>query len=140
MTAFTLLAGHPGTPNIRANMLRWLRDSLPAEKSWRISVAPFANTRTNLQNRYLWAANKAIGDAIGFGADDVHVYLLGSKYGWRERELPGGRFEQIPVRTTTTDENGKRAVMSRAVFADYADYVLRYAANLGVFVDAWVEL
>ena len=140
MTAFTLLAGHPNTPSIRANMLRWLTDSLPADKSWRVSIDPFSNTRTNRQNRYLWAANKSIGDSIGFGADDVHTYLLGSKYGWRERELPGGRYEQIPVRTTTTDESSKRAVMSRGEFAAYADYVLQYAANLGVFVDKWEDL
>ena len=119
---------------ILANAHRFL-DSLPASKSWRIEVAQHTKSRTPPQCRYLnGVAYKLIGDALGFERDDISEYLCGEFFGWREKALPGGRSEQVPIRTTTTDEDGKRAVLSVKQFAEYVEFCQRYAAEHGVFV------
>lgn len=134
MNTFILHANHPGRANVLANLIAFL-GKLPIAKSWQIEVKAYSKSRSNQQNRYLnGCAYAVIGEALGYDRDDISEYLCGVYFGWRRRDLPGGRHEQVPIRTTTTDEAGKRAVLSTKDFADYVEFVQRFAAEHGIYV------
>ena len=131
---FVLRANDTVRVNVLANCKRFL-DLLPADKSWRVEISPFAKSRSNDQCRYLNGVVYAtIGDALGFDRDDVSEYLCGAYFGWREKSLPGNRSVSVPIRTTTTDADGKRAVLSTKEFADYVEFCQRFAAEHGIYV------
>lgn len=133
-TRFVLRADDTVRVNVLANCKRFL-DLLPTDKSWQVDIKPFAKSRSNDQCRYLNGVVYAtIGDALGFDRDDISEYLCGSYFGWHDKPLPGGRSVQVPNRTTTTDENGKRAVLSVKEFADYVEFCQRFAAEHGIYV------
>jgi hypothetical protein len=132
--AFTLHALDTNRVPILANCIAFLH-RLPDTKSWRIEIAQYVKSRSSAQCRYLnGVAYKLIGDALGFERDDVSEYLCGEYFGWREKPLPGNRSEQVPIRTTTTDADGKRAVLSVKEFADYVEFCQRFAAEHGIYV------
>lgn len=120
--------------DVEANCVRFLR-MLPTNKAWRIEVSPHSRSRSSDQCRYLNGVVYAvIGDALGFERDDISEYLCGTYFGWREKPLPGNRTASVPIRTTTTDADGKRSVLSVKEFADYVDFCQRFAAEHGIFV------
>ena len=91
--------------------------------------------RSDLQNKYLWGvANKILSEHMGFSAAEVHEWLCGEYFGWVDHRLPGGRVEQRPFRTTTTDENGAADKLSDRDFWDYVEFIQRKAAEAGVFI------
>lgn len=117
-----------------ANVSRFLA-SLAGDKSWEVKVSLRTKTRTPRQLRYLnGVVYKTIGDAIGYDRDDVSEFLCGSYFGWRTKVLLGGRKLEVPVRTTTTDENGERAVLNRREFGDFVDFCQRFAADHCIYV------
>ena len=62
--------------------------------------------------------------------DDLHEFMLGEYFGWRER--PGlGPPRKFPIRTTTTDENGKRDVISVRQQMDFYAFIQQRAAEGG---------
>lgn len=131
---FVLHANDSVRVNVLANCKRFL-DLLPASKSWRVEISQWSKSRSSAQCRYLnGVAYKLIGDALGFERDDISEYLCGQWFGWRTKALPGGRSEQVPVRTTTTDQDGKRAVLSVKEFAEYVEFCQRFAAEHGIHV------
>lgn len=132
--AFTIHALDTTRVNVLANCKRFL-DLLPASKSWRVEISQWSKSRSSAQCRFLnGVAYKLIGDALGFERDDISAYLCGSYFGWRMKALPGNRTEQVPIRTTTTDTDGKRSVLSVKEFADYVEYCQRFAAEHGIHV------
>ncbi len=134
MTRFTLHANDANRATILANAQRFLA-ALPASKSWRVEVAQYVKSRSSAQCRYLnGVAYKLIGDALGFDRDDISEYLCGQYFGWRTKPLPGGRSEEVPIRTTTTDADGKRSVLSVKEFAEYVEFCQRFGAEHGIFV------
>lgn len=134
MQPFTLHANDTNRVTVLSNLHRFL-DLLPSSKSWRVEIALHTKARSSSQCRYLnGVAYKLIGDALGFERDDVSEYLCGVFFGWRTKPLPGGRSEQVPIRTTTTDADGKRAVLSVKEFAEYVEFCQRFAAEHGIHV------
>lgn len=121
----------------RACVLRNLIDfinRLPANKSWRISVAKYRKTRSTEQNAALWAvAYPALEEATGQPANDWHEYMLGEYFGWVEYSLFGKR-KLRPARTTTTGFNGEESKLSTVEFAEFYDFIQRRAAENGIFV------
>jgi hypothetical protein len=109
--------------------------SLTEDKAWRVTAEPVKNERSDSQNAYLWAVpNKMISEATGYEVEEVHEYLLGRHFGWKDKRVPKTPrnpegLESVPVRTTTRDENGKRSVLSTQQFSDYVDFVQRFAAT-----------
>lgn len=102
--------------------------------------------RSSAQNRYLFGVcYPPIAAAMGYDVDDIHEYCLGRKFGWVDKKVPKtprnpDGFESKPFRTTTTDENGKRKLLTRGEFSDFIDCVHRIAANAGVFItERWEE-
>jgi hypothetical protein len=131
---FVLRADDTVRVNVLANCKRFL-DLLPSDKSWQIEIAPLVKSRSNGQCQYLnGVAYKVIGDALGFDRDDISEYLCGQYFGWRDKPLPGGRSTQVPIRTTTTDADGKRDVLSAKAFSDYVEFCQRFAAEHGIYV------
>jgi len=91
--------------------------------------------RTPDQLRYLWGvAIKLLSDHTGFEPDDVHEYLCGMHWGWKPKNLPGKRTVDIPIRTTTTDEDGERDVIDGEAFWKYVEFLQRVGAKQGVYI------
>jgi len=110
-------------------------DALDAKKAHRIEIAEYRAPRTQDANAYLWAVPyPLLVREHGNLTEEWHELFCGEFFGWRERSLPGGRNEKVPVRTTTTNEEGKRDVVPGSVFWDFVELVRRFAAESGVYV------
>ena len=126
MQTITLPAGRKDASRAAAFI-----QALPADRAWSVKVEEFKAKRSTSQNNYLHGVcYKTLGDAIGFDPKDIAEYLLGTYFGWKERKVPKSpRFpegvEQVPVRTTTTDADGKRNVLSKQAFSDYVAFIHR---------------
>lgn len=104
-------------------------------KPVRIKVEIARPDRTLPENAYLHGVcYKLLSDHTGYELEEIAEYLCGSFFGWKERKLPGNRTENVPVRTTTTDENGKRDVLMGAVFWEFIEYIIRVGAKQGVYI------
>jgi hypothetical protein len=105
-----------------------------------ITAKPWKPTRSSDQNAYLFGVcYPPIAEAMGYAVEDVHEYMLGRHFGWVDRKVPKTPrnpegFESVPFRTTTTDEHGKRSVLSKADFSTFVDTVHRIASQAGVFI------
>ncbi|WP_286075671.1 hypothetical protein [Stenotrophomonas sp. 59] len=125
-------------PNGRESAIKNLSEMLrfySAGKPVNVKISIARPERTPPQCAYLWAVvYPLLADAKGYERDDVHEYLLGCHFGWREKRLPGGRVEQVPIRTTTTDEHGNRDVLEGRAFWDYVEFCQRVGARAGVFI------
>jgi hypothetical protein len=109
--------------------------SLDELVAWRVVVEPVIVERTLQQNKYLnGVAYKMLGDKTGYERDELHEYFLGLFFGWKEKKVPRkpsnlNGIESVPVRTTTTDETGKRTVLSTDEFWKYVEFLQRFAAQ-----------
>lgn len=131
--SFVLLPG-PRRERIIESLIAFLR-SLAPDVVFRVTIGREAKERTDPQNRYLWGVCYAtLAKATGHRPEDWHEYFCGEFFGWRERQLPGDRVERIPRRSTTRDEDGRRAVMSAADFAEFVEMILATAAQNGLFI------
>lgn len=82
----------------------------------------------------MWGvAYKAIREASGNDLDDMHEWACGEYFGWVEREMFGLRKKR-PRRTTTTDEHGRRNVLSTVEFMDFYSFIQRRMAEYGIYV------
>jgi hypothetical protein len=65
--------------------------------------------------------------------DDLHQAFCGKKFGWVDVEVMG-EIRRRPRRTTTTNDQGERDVLSTTEFADFWFMVQRIAAECGIDV------
>jgi hypothetical protein len=113
---------------------------LPMDKAWRVQISQHKSPRSDAQNRYLnGVCYKLIGDAIGYERDEISEYMCGRFFGWKEKRVPKKPsnphgVESVPLRTTTTDENGRRSVLGKTEFAEYVAFIQRFAASKGVMI------
>jgi hypothetical protein len=109
--------------------------SLDELVAWRVVIEPVQVDRTLQQNRYLnGVAYKMISEATGYERQEIHEYFLGLFFGWRQKKVPRKPsnpkgVESVPVRTTTTNEVGKRQVLSTEDFWKYVEFLQRFAAE-----------
>lgn len=103
--------------------------------AWQVTIEPLKSPRTLSQNAYLWGVcYPLMSERSGYETTELHEYLLGEFYGWVDKRVPKkpsnpqGK-ESVPRRTTTTDEKGKRSVLSTTEFAQYIDFIQRFAAE-----------
>ena len=115
--------------------------NLDPDEAWNITAERVKSTRSNSQNAYLWAVPyRLISEATGYEVEEVHEYFLGRFFGWKDKKVPKtprnpSGVESVPVRTTTTDEHGKRSVLSVDVFSEYVAYIQRFGAmKLGLVI------
>lgn len=116
-------------------------ESLEMGHAWRVTVEELKSERSLKQNAYLFGVAYAlISEATGYEKDDLHSSLLGKHFGTKLKRVPKSKYNEVglievPVRTTTTDENGRRSVLGKMQFAEYVAFVQRFAADkLGVFI------
>ena len=100
-----------------------------------VTVEEFVPERSAKQRASLFGvAYKSLMEQMGLSGsrekDQLHADMCGEYFGWREK--PGlGSMIRSPVRTTTTDENGRRDVLTvRQQMAFYA-WIQRKAAEYG---------
>lgn len=122
----------------RARILQNLHtflDRLPDTQSWCVEVKRHVRERTEPQLRYLnGVAYKILGDHLGYERDEIAEEMNGEYFGWTERKMPSGRVKRVPLRTTTTNERGEREVLDAQQFANYVDFVQRFAAEQGCYI------
>ena len=128
MTAQTFIL-----PTGKAALLDFI-ERLPMARKWKVVVSLYRKTRSNAQNNALWGvAYPTIRESTGNEAEDLHTTFCGEYFGWVDYVVMGHRRKR-PRRTTTTDENGKRDVISTADFMDFYANVQRISAEFGVYV------
>lgn len=107
---------------VLANAISFI-SGLPDSREWVIKVEQFRKKRSNHQNRALWGcAYKALSDATGNEAEDLHTFFLGEWSGWEVIDVMGQR-RRVPVLRSsklTTEE-----------FAEFYDFIQRRAAECG---------
>lgn len=113
---------------------------VPLDQVWQLILQPFKYERTNQQNRYLrGVCTKMLAEHIGYEEHEMHAQLCGLHFGWKVEACmptpnnPKG-IRDVPVRTTTTDENGDRDVLGKRDFWDYVEFVQRFGAENGVVI------
>lgn len=75
-----------------------------------------------------------LSEHTGYEKDEIEEYLLGAYFGWKEKKLPGGRVSSVPIRRTTTDEEGNRDVISGENFFKFVEWIQRVAARQGCII------
>jgi hypothetical protein len=114
--------------------------SLPADKPFKVTVEDHKARRSDAQNNYWWAVPvKLLSDATGYESEEIHQYLLGTFYGWKDKLVPKTPHNpeglaSVPIRTTTRDADGKRSVLTKLEFMDLVAFAQRFAASKGVYV------
>lgn len=91
--------------------------------------------RSDLQRRSLFGcAYKALMAQMGLSGEseknDLHEFLCGEFWGWREKNIMG-QIHRYPIRTTTRGEDGKRDVISVREQLDFYAWIQRRAAENG---------
>lgn len=104
-----------------------------------VSAKPHKPTRSSEQNRLLWALYEPIADFMGYDREDVHEWMCGRMWGWKDVKVPKTPrnpegLASVPVRSTTRNEEGKRSVIDSTTFTKFIDMVERIAAQAGVYV------
>lgn len=134
MTASYVL--HKGDPNrdlVRANLDSFL-NRLPDTKSWQIEVKEYRKSRSNAQNNALFGvAYPAICKETGYEPDELHDAMCRKFFGTVGVDVLGMVITRA-VRTTTTNEDGRRDVMAAGDFADFYAMVQRVGAEAGIDV------
>jgi hypothetical protein len=126
--------GDFGRDRVRANVHAYV-DALPDTRDWRIEIREARKERTLDQNAAMFGvAYATIMESAGLEGDDdkkrLHWNMCGDFFGWVDKPLLG----RVPVRTTTTNENGERDVIDTATAARMYDFIQRQAAEYGIVV------
>src|SRR5438046_464583 len=106
--------------------------ALSQAKAWAVEITEHKNVRSVMQCRYLnGVAYKALSDATGYERDDISELMCGKYFGWKTKRVPkktatSPDHEEVPLRTTTTNELGKRSVLSKTEFMDFVAFVQRF--------------
>lgn len=133
MQRYQLNAGGPERDQVRANIHAFI-DRLPVSKSWRIEIKEARRERSGDQNNALWGvAYPALCEATGYEPDELHDALCRKFFGTTTRDVMGVRITRA-VRTTTTNADGERDVMSAGEFADFYSMVQQVGAEAGIDV------
>lgn len=122
-----------------ARVQRFVMECLPG-KALEVIVRQRKSERSSPQNRYLHGvAYKILADATGYEVEDIAEYLLGTHFGWvtvkcpKTPSNPNG-CKDVPRRTTTKNEDGKRDVLKWDAFGDYVAWIQRFAAKKGIHI------
>lgn len=124
----------------RAQRIATFLSGLDVNKPWELIVRPFKRERSNPQNAYeRGVACVMIAKAIGWDPDDVHDHLCGKYWGWKDKRVPPSPrnpegIESKPIRTTTTNEHGKRDVLNKQDYWDFVEFIQRFGAEHGVMI------
>jgi hypothetical protein len=116
-------------------------EGLPHNATWRVSIEQVKSSRSTEANAYYWCVVvAAISERTGYERLELHEYLCGLYWGWKDTRVPKTPrntlgIDSKPIRTTTTNEHGKRAVLGKMAFWEFVEFARRFAAEkLGLVV------
>lgn len=141
-TNFKLEKVYPGDARRSRDIGRvveWM-ESLPYDKAWKMSGEEAKSERSLKQNAYLFGVcYPLMSDAFGYEHDDMHTECLKRHFGTKEKKVPKCRdypngLKEVPLRTTTIDEDGRRSVLGKMAFAEFVERVRRIAAFMDVVI------
>ena len=103
-----------------------------------IESKPHKPTRSSEQLGAMFGlAYKVIMEETGLRGDadkkKLHRDFCGAYWGWKVREVLGKKWRD-PIRTTTTDENGKRVAFGKVEQAEFYGFIEQTAAECGIFI------
>jgi hypothetical protein len=107
--------------------------SLDEDKAWRVDIEQVKSKRGTDANAYYWGVVvELMAQATGYEPEEIHEYLCGTRWGWKDKRVPKtprnpAGLESIPVRTTTTNANGKRSVLAIMEFYEFVEFARRFA-------------
>jgi len=108
--------------------------AIPAEQEFVVTIGPVKKERSNPQNNALYGvAYKALSEFTGYTAPELHEMFLRSYFGEVKKDLFGTVLVK-PRRTTTTDEDGKRSVLSTVEFKAFYEHIQQKGAEIGCYV------
>ena len=132
-TTFILHAGDAKRERDTEHLHRFI-DSLGLVESWKIEISQYRRPRSCPANAYHFGVVlPTIVREKGGTSDDWHELLCGEYFGWRKTEI-GGKSISRPVRTTTTNDMGKRDVLDTLAFWRFVEFCRDMAAQGGVYV------
>jgi hypothetical protein len=107
---------------------------LPKAKAWKVEITPYSKPRSLDQNAAAYGlAEKTLMEFIGERGEAAKKRLhedLCCGYFGEVKTLTGRK----PKRTTTTDEFGERKVLDAKEFADFYEFIVQTAAEIGCFI------
>ena len=114
-------------------------EELPEGKGWRVTWEECKSERSLQQNKLLWAMYGQISEKLGYEKSDIHDQMLRDHFGVRLKKVPKCRdypdgWKEVPIRTTTRDEHGRRSVLGKVQFSELVEYIKRWAAEGGVYI------
>jgi hypothetical protein len=133
MAEFILHASDANRPRVLYNAVDFIT-ALDQAKSWRVEVKQYRRPRTCAANAYHFGVVlPTIVRELGHTQDDWHEMFCGEFFGWRHVEI-GARQISRPIRTTTTDETGRRDVLDTSRFWTFVEFAIRQAGAAGVYI------
>jgi hypothetical protein len=104
--------------------------ALPTNKPWRVRIDEYKGDRTDPQNNALFGvAYPPLCEKIGCRPDELHEIMCEKFFG--SKQILG---TTKPIRRTTTDENGKRDLISWDRFSEFYAMVQQVGSDLGVWI------
>lgn len=123
--AFVLPPEPSDREQIAANLHAFVMKALPG-KRLKVTVEEAKKRRSDEQNRALWGvAYKALSDATGNDAEDLHTFFLGEHFGWEVVNVMGEK-KRRPMRRSSG--------LSTVEFAEFYSFIQRRAAEAGYYV------
>lgn len=127
---YILRAGDINRINVARNAIAAI-EQLDTKKTFVVEIKRYQKPRSNVQNKALWGcAYRALREQTGNEPDDLHMFFCGEFFGWVTVDVMG-LAKKRPRRTTTHDEDGKRALMSTLWFYDFYEFIQQRSAENG---------
>lgn len=106
--------------------------TLPIE----VSAGPWKEPRKLTANAYLWkVCYQPLVEQTEFSSEEWHSHYCGEYFGWKPVEMPSGKLEYKPIRTTTKNEKGERDVLKGEPFNQFLCFVEQDVAKRGIFIE-----
>lgn len=104
------------------------------KKPVEVTIKEVTKERSDPQNSALYGvAYKALGEFTGYTDPELHDAFLRAYFGEVEKEVMGKLITK-PRRTTTTDEDGKRSLLSTVEFNAFYAFIQQKGAEIGCWV------
>jgi hypothetical protein len=108
--------------------------ALPTKKAWRVRIDELKGDRTEHQNNALFGvAYPPLTAATGYRAEELHELMCCKFFGVKVIQI-GELSVEKPLRTTTTDEHGKRDVIDWERFGEFFAMVQQVGSEVGVWI------
>lgn len=116
------------TTEMRAEKLSRLNRTMDQEFAVEVVAKRYVKSRSREAENYLWGVcYPLMSDASGYEKHEIHDAMLKAYFG-DDTHVVMGQTVSKPRRTTTTNEDGERDILSASDYWDFTDFVIREAA------------